>query len=131
METGSDKLDNVPKVTRQVRRETRINNLLPKSQKCQVRFEGLGAKEPEKCSHVCPRLRTFQQRTDSTGEVCWLHPSPGSVTLGKPYHLSEPQLPSTGRETEGDNPGLASDKGNESNLLSPLDLSTDAWLWVT
>lgn len=105
-------------------------NLVSKSQKCQVRLAGLSAKEPQKCSHVYPRLGdqaqpgpTLQQRKrdpDGRRGVCWLCPRAGSVTLGKPLHLSEPQLLGTGRET--DNPDRpASKEGSESNLLSLLD----------
>lgn len=78
VETSSEMLGNLCKVTQPVYREARIRNLLPKSQKRQVRLAGLRAKEPQKCSHVCPRLKrpgtawlTFQQRKcdpDSTEE---------------------------------------------------------------
>lgn len=56
-ETSSEKSRNLHKVTQPVRRQARTRNPPPKSQKCPVRLGGLGAKEPQKCSHGWPRLR--------------------------------------------------------------------------
>lgn len=70
VETSSEKLGNLYKVTQLVCREARIRNPFPKRQKCQVRLAGLGAEEPQKGSGDGTAWLTFQQRKgdpDSTG----------------------------------------------------------------
>lgn len=44
VETNSETLGNVGKVTQPIHREARVRNPLPKSRKCQVRLAGLRAK---------------------------------------------------------------------------------------